>query len=93
MALAANDPMPYSYMEQGIVITTQNTTASMHHDFPGLHMAIWEFWLSRLWQPFPAETSAPGIPDVFPYKDMDASMLCLTVPARKAALGSLQYLD
>ena len=93
MALAADDLMAasHSYSEKGIAITTQNTTARMHHDFHGLHIAIWEFWLSQLWQPFPAETSAPWIPDVLPSEDMDARMLCLVAPARKSAPGSLQY--
>lgn len=93
IALTADDPMAesHSYSEKGIAITTQNTTARMHRDFPGLHMAIWEFWLSHLWQPFPAETSAPGIPDVLPSEDGDARMLCRSGPARKSAPGSLQF--
>lgn len=84
--MAAN----HSYSEKGIAIS-QNTTDKMRHDFPGLHMAIWEFWLSQLWQPFPAETFAPEIPGMLPSEDVVASMLCLTAPARKSAPGSLQY--
>lgn len=93
MALTADDPVAasHSYSEKGIAITTQNTTARIHHGFPGPHMAIWEFWLSQLWQPFAAETSAHGIPDVLPSEDVDAKMLCLIGPARKSAPGSLQY--
>lgn len=82
MALTADCPMAASHSssEKGIVITTQNTTSRMHHDFPGLHIAIWEFWLSQLWQPFPADMPVPGIPDVLPSEDVDARMLCLTAP-------------
>lgn len=93
MAFAADYPMvaSHSYSDKGIVITTQNTTARRHHDFPGLPMTIWEFWLSQLWQPFPAEMSAPGIHDVLPSEDVDARMFFLTAPARKLAPGSRRY--
>lgn len=70
---------------EGIAITTQNTTARVPHDFPGLHIAIWDFWLPQLWQPFPAVTIAPGITNVLPSEDVVARVLCLTVPARKSA--------
>lgn len=82
MALATNDPMAasHSYSEKGIAISTQNTTARMHHDFFGLQMAIWEFWLSQLWQPFPAETSAPGIPGVLPSEDKPECCASLSLP-------------